>query len=103
MMKLNSKNNLLLQIEKIKRRNKKNIDNNLQIDSKNLYVYYDIFYQNKIDIISYYTKIMEYNTQTNILYITKNKYSRTTTIQQNKIIDNFIKYNNSKIIYTNQF
>lgn len=85
------KKDLVKQIEILKDRQK------TQIDKKNLYIMK--YTKDSILIISYCTKICEYNPYNNILHITTKKYSQTTTKQQNQIINNFVKYNNSKIIY----
>lgn len=73
----------------------------MQINNKNLYVS-NFFANDTIKIYSYNTQIATYNNNKNILYITQKKYSRTTTKQQNQIKNNFIKYCNSKIVYTNE-
>lgn len=85
MKKITTNQNIINQITK---------DKLYQIDSMQAYI-------NKIDdiysIYSYNTKIAEYDKKTNILKLTTKKYSRTTTQQQNKIKNNFIKYNNAII------
>ena len=73
----------------------------MQVNNKNLYVS-NFFANNTLKIYSYSTHIATYNNNTNILYITQKKYSITTTKQQNQIKNNFVKYCNSKIIYTNE-
>lgn len=99
MKKITTKNNILKQIETQIKQNQLNYK---QIDAMQLYCNKNFMNNNQIDFISYSTPIIKYDINKNILYITSKKYSRTTTKQQNKIKDNFIKYNNSKIIYTNE-
>ena len=72
-----------------------------QVNSKNLYVS-NFFANDTLKIYSYNTQIATYNNIKNILYITQKKYSITTTKQQNQIKNNFIKYCNSKIVYTSE-
>ena len=87
MKKLNTDKNILQQITK-------NEGKLCRLDSMQAYI-------NKIDnvcnIYSYDTKIGQYDIKTNILYLTTKKYSITTTKQQNKIKNNFIKYQNAKL------
>lgn len=85
-------------LNQIKNNNKNSY---MQINNKNLYVS-NFFANDTIKIYSYNTQIATYNNNTNILYITLKKYSRTTTKQQNQIKNNFVKYCNSKIIYTSE-
>ena len=94
MIKIFSKNNLVKQLNANKHTASGEV---AQIDAKQLYIKYNIIDCNFIDIYSYNTKIIQYDIKNNILYTTQKKYSRTTTKQQNIIINNFIKYNNSII------
>ena len=102
-MKITIKKNLYEQIKNIKENYFEK-----QIDNKNLYIYASIWnYHNNWNtndyyIMSYKTNIAKYDANKNILYITSKKYSITTTKQQNQIKNNFIKYCNSKIVYTSE-
>lgn len=84
MKKLTTNYNLLQQITD-------KTEGEYQIDSMQIYFYKN---NNKISIISYYTKIGEVDIDNKILKLTTKKYSRTTTQQQNKIKNNILHYNN---------
>lgn len=84
MKKLTTNYNLLQQITKESK-------GEYQIDSMQAYFYKN---NNKINIVSYYTKIGEVDLDNKILKLTTKKYSRTTTQQQNKIKNNILHYNN---------
>lgn len=84
MKKLTTNYNLLQQITNEN-------EGKFQIDSMQVYFYKN---NNKINIISYYTKIGEVDIDNKILKLTTKKYSRTTTQQQNKIKNNILHYNN---------
>ena len=72
-----------------------------KIDSKNLYA--QKIFINSINFYSYNTKVAEFFDWSNTLYITQKKYSKTTSKQLNILKNNFIKYNNSKIEYAENF
>lgn len=84
MKKISTNYNLLKQITD-------RTEGEYQIDSMQVYFYKN---NNKISIISYYTKIGEVDIDNKILKLTTKKYSRTTTQQQNKIKNNILHYNN---------
>lgn len=84
MKKLTTNYNLLQQITD-------KTEGKYQIDSMQVYFYKN---NNKISIISYYTKIGEVDIDNKILKLTTRKYSITTTKQQNKIKNNILHYNN---------
>ena len=59
-----------------------------QFEYKQMYI--DTYNKLSYDILSYSTKVMEYLPLQNVLYVTKKKYSITTSKQQTQII-NFMK------------
>ena len=73
-----------------------------QFESKQMYI--DTYNKSSYDILSYSTKVMEYSPLQNVLYVTKRKYSRTTSKQQTQFI-NFMKRfdNNLNVEYTDKF
>ena len=73
-----------------------------QFEYKQMYI--DTYNKSRYDILSYSTKVMEYLPLQHVLYVTKKKYSRTTSKQQTQFI-NFIKRfdNNLNVEYTNKF
>lgn len=73
-----------------------------QFEYKQMYI--DTYNKSRYDILSYSTKVMEYLPLQHVLYVTKKKYSITTSKQQSQFI-NFMKRfdNNLRVEYTDKF
>ena len=73
-----------------------------QFEYKQMYI--DTYNKLSYDVLSYSTKVMEYLPLQNVLYVTKKKYSRTTSKQQTQFI-NFMKRfdKNLNVEYTDKF
>ena len=73
-----------------------------QFEYKQMYI--DTYNKSSYDILSYSTKVMEYLPLQNVLYVTKKKYSITTSKQQTQFI-NFMKRfdKNLNVEYTDKF
>ena len=73
-----------------------------QFESKQMYI--DTYNKSSYDILSYSTKVMEYLPLQNVLYVTKKKYSRTTSKQQTQFISFMKRFNkNLNVEYTDKF
>ena len=73
-----------------------------QFESKQMYI--DTYNKLSYDILSYSTKVMEYLPLQNVLYVTKKKYSITTSKQQTQFINFMKRFNkNLNVEYTDKF
>ena len=73
-----------------------------QFEYKQMYI--DTYNKLSYDILSYSTKVMEYLPLQNVLYVTKKKYSRTTSKQQTQFINFMKKFDkNLNVEYTDKF
>ena len=73
-----------------------------QFEYKQMYI--DTYNKSSYDILSYSTKVMEYLPLQNVLYVTKKKYSRTTSKQQTQFINFMKRFNkNLNVEYTDKF
>ena len=73
-----------------------------QFESKQMYI--DTYNKLSYDILSYSTKVMEYLPLQNVLYVTKKKYSVTTSKQQTQFINFMKRFNkNLNVEYTDKF
>lgn len=73
-----------------------------QFEYKQMYI--DTYNKLSYDIFSYATKVMQYLPLQSVLYVTKKKYSRTTSKQQTQFINFMKKFDNHlHIEYTDKF
>ena len=73
-----------------------------QFEYKQMYI--DTYNKLSYDILLYSTKVMEYLPLQNVLYVTKKKYSRTTSKQQTQFISFMKRFNkNLNVEYTDKF
>jgi hypothetical protein len=73
-----------------------------QFESKQMYI--DTCNELSYDILSYSTKVMQYLPLQSVLYVTKKKYSRTTSKQQSQFINFMTKFDkNLHVEYTDKF
>ena len=73
-----------------------------QFEYKQMYI--DTYNKLSYDIVLYSTKVMEYLPLQNVLYVTKKKYSRTTSKQQTQFISFMKRFNkNLNVEYTDKF
>ena len=73
-----------------------------QFEYKQMYI--DTYNKLSYDILSYSTKVMEYLPLQNVLYVTKKKYSITTSKQQTQFINFMTRFdNNLRVEYTDKF
>ena len=73
-----------------------------QFEYKQMYI--DTYNKLSYDILSYSTKVMEYLPLQNVLYVTKKKYSITTSKQQTQFINFMKRFNkNLNVEYTDKF
>ena len=73
-----------------------------QFDYKQMYI--DTYNKLSYDILSYSTKVMEHLPLQNILYVTKKKYSITTSKQQTQFISFMKRFDkNLNVEYTDKF
>lgn len=67
-------------------------------------MYIDTYNKLSYDILSYSTKVMEYLPLQHVLYVTKKKYSITTSKQQTQFINFMTRFdNNLRVEYTDKF
>ena len=67
-------------------------------------MYINTYNKLSYSILSYSTKVMEYLPLQNVLYVTKKKYSRTTSKQQTQFINFMQRFdNNLRVEYTDKF
>ena len=73
-----------------------------QFEYKQMYI--DTYNKSSYDILSYSTKVMEYLPLQNVLYVTKKKYSITTSKQQTQFISFMKRFDNKlRVEYTDKF
>ena len=73
-----------------------------QFEYKQMYI--DTYNKSSYDILSYSTKVMEYFPLQNVLYVTKKKYSITTSKQQTQFISFMKRFDkNLRVEYTDKF
>ena len=73
-----------------------------QFEYKQMYI--NTYNKLSYSILSYSTKVMEYSPLQHVLYVTKKKYSRTTSKQQTQFINFMQRFdNNLRVEYTDKF